>query len=387
MIEHTTQTFADQHSHANPNALDRCRPLSSIIAEVEAIRGAKWDTTLHASELILDDQLRLPDGIGLTEDAVKGLSRLTGLPSTVSTWCAERGYTSHLACFVNDALKGIADEDARTKRPPTRFFSRFRKSDGGDTVCRALFSGSYGLLDNADALAMITRALEAADATEMLARRFYHDGDNLTVSLLLPDSVSLPDSDYGVGLEFSNSEVDGPFSIYGLVYRSQCANGMLYGVREGALYSRRHIGRIDMDEVTLGVKLAVIDALAQGRKSIDAHAAAWKVRVRDPKRLIAHLGKSCRLSRDQTTAWMKGYNSTIEEPHSPEGTLGAVLNGLTFAAKGAAIWERRAMECEAGRLLTPSIGLAFGDLERRWAGLEERAREIKDEEVERIAAL
>jgi hypothetical protein len=45
------------------------------------------------------------------------------------------------------------------------------------------------------------------------------------------------------------------------------------------------------------------------------------------------------------------------------------------------------METEAGRLIAPSIGLALVDLERRWADLEERAREIKSEEVERIAAL
>ena len=84
---------------------------------------------------------------------------------------------------------------------------------------------------------------------------------------------------------------------------------------------------------------------------------------------------------------MKGYEATIREPRSPEGTLGAVLNGLTFAAKNVAPWERRAMETEAGRLLAPSIGLALEDLARRWADLEERAREIKGEEVERIAAL
>ena len=137
----------------------------------------------------------------------------------------------------------------------------------------------------------------------------------------------------------------------------------------------------------MGAKLAVQDALSLGRESIKTHADAWNVRIRNPKRLIAHLGKSGRLSRDQTSAWMKGYESTIKEPRSPEGTLGAVLNGLTFAAKSVAPWERRAMETEAGRLIAPSIGLALVDLERRWADLEERAREIKSEEVERIAAL
>ena len=375
------------HSHASPKALDRCRPLSDIIAEIERSRSGKWDATLSASELALDDRLRLPDGIKLTEEAIKGISRLTGLPSTVSTWCAERGYDSHLSTFVNDALRRMADEDARTKRPSTRFFSRFRRNDDSETVCRAVFSQSYGLLDNHDALGVLTRVLEAADAKDMLARRFSHDGDSMSLSLLLPDVFSLPDSEYGVGCELSNSEVDGPFAIHGFVFRAQCANGMLYGVKEGALYSRRHIGRIDMEEVALGVRLAVVDALNRGRESIDAHAAAWEVKIKDPRKLIAYLGKSGRLSREQTRDWLKGYDRTIEEPRSPGLTAGAVLNGLTNAARNAQPWERRGMELHAGQLLAAGIGAALSDVEARWQELERRSAEVSEEEVEKLEAL
>ena len=383
-----TTNLTQLHSHAVPSALAKCRTLAEVISEVNDARNGKWDATLNAGEVILDHSLCLPDGIRLSDNAVKSLARLTDVPSTVTSWCIDRGYEKQVADFIGDRLREIAREDQRTSRPPTRFFTRFRRAESGETQCRALFTGQYGVLDNHDALSLATRAFESAELSDVVARRVFHNGDDLSVSLLIPDyAVTLPDSDYGVGIEIGNSEVDGPFTVNGFIYRAMCGNGMLLGLREGAEYSRRHVGRIDFDEVLVGVKLAVHDALSLGRESIKTHADAWNVRIRNPKRLIAHLGKSGRLSREQTSAWMKGYEATIREPRSPEGTLGAVLNGLTFAAKTVAPWERRAMETEAGRLIAPSIGLALGDLERRWSDLEERAREIKSEEVERIAAL
>jgi len=383
-----TTNLTQLHSHAAPSALAKCRTLAEVISEVNDARNGKWDATLNAGELILDHSLCLPDGIRLSDNAVKSLARLTDVPSTVTSWCIDRGYEKQVADFIGDRLKEIAREDQRTSRPPTRYFARFGRSDSGEAYCRGMFTGSYGVLDNHDALSVVSRAFEQADLKDVVARRLFHNGDDLSVSLLVPDyAVTLPDSEYGVGIEIGNSEVDGPFCVNGFVYRAMCGNGMLLGVREGTEYSRRHVGRIDLDDVVVGVKLAVLDVLTLGRESIKTHADAWNVRIQNPKRLIAHLGKSGRLSREQTSAWMKGYDSTIEEPRSPEETLGAVLNGLTFAAKGAAPWERRAMESEAGRLLAPSIGLALGDLARRWADLEERAREVKSEEVERIAAL
>ena len=383
-----TNNLTQLHHHASESGLAKCRTLSDVIDEVNNARKGKWDSTLNASELIVDQSLCLPDGIRLTDNAVRSLARLTDVPSTVASWCIERGYESHVAAYVGDRLREIAREDQRTSRPPTRYFARFGCAESGETQCRALFTGQYGVLDNHDALSLATRAFESAELSDVVARRTFHNGDDLSVSLLIPDyAVTLPDSDYGVGIEIGNSEVDGPFTVSGFIYRAMCGNGMLLGLREGAEYSRRHVGRIDFDEVLVGVKLAVHDALSLGRESIKTHAEAWNVRIRNPKRLIAHLGKRSRLSREQTSAWMNGYEATIKEPRSPEGTLGAVLNGLTFAAKSVAPWERRAMETEAGRLIAPSIGLALVDLERRWADLEERAREIKSEEVERIAAL
>ena len=354
-----TTNLNQLHSHAAPTALAKSRTLSDVITEVNDARKGKWDATLNAGELVIDHALCLPDGIVLTDNAVKSLARLTEIPSTVVSWCIDRGYQAQVAEFIGDRLKEIAREDLRTSRPPTRYFARFGRSESGETYCRGMFTGSYGVLDNHDALSVVSRAFEQADLKDVVARRLFHDGDDLSVSLLIPDyAVTLPDSEYGVGIEVGNSEVDGPFSVNGFIYRAMCGNGMLLGVREGAEYSRRHVGRIDLDDIAAGVRLAVQDALALGRKSIEVHANAWSVRIRNPKKLIVHLGKSGRLTREQTSAWIKGYDSTIEEPRSPEETLGAVLNGLTFAAKSAAPWERRAMESEAGRLLSPGIGLA-----------------------------
>jgi hypothetical protein len=383
MIKQTREDLQALHSHAAPSTLVDCLSMDDLFSEVQRAAAGKWDTVLSAAEIVLDGELRLPDGIPLTETAIKSACRLGGIPSTVATWCNEGGYSTHVGEYINNSFSKIAYQDAETGRPPSRYFARFRKDSTGKTVCRALFSGSYGLLDNLNAVDILGDAIKGALFRDVVVRRFSHDGDSLSVSLLLPDYViTLPDSDYGCGIEVTNSEVDGPFTVGGFTYRAQCKNGMLLGVSEGLGFKRRHSGRIDLDNIKATTRIAVHTAIEGGRKSLLAQERAWKIKIADPRRLIAYLCKQGRLNREHARQWMQGYEETIQEPRSPAGTVGALLNGLTRAARTSLLPERRLLEGEAGRLLAPGIALDLSRMDARWRDWEVRAQELKDYEID-----
>jgi hypothetical protein len=65
------------------------------------------------------------------------------------------------------------------------------------------------VLDNLDALEFIADALPSgSNLNDALASHFFNNGDDIQGNILLPDYIKeQPDSDYGVGISFRNSEI------------------------------------------------------------------------------------------------------------------------------------------------------------------------------------
>ena len=147
------------------------------------------------------------DGTRISKSGINNLRMFTDMPSTMISYMDERGYHSELVKFLNDAL-AIRESQWKSKGKEARDFRcRMRTNEAGDEYIRAIVSERYGVIDNHEVMDILKNALPS-NIDEALASHIDHDGDDMFGNILLPDYMkSEPDSDYGVGIAFKNSEI------------------------------------------------------------------------------------------------------------------------------------------------------------------------------------
>ena len=276
------------HRHVAKVWQDKCTPLAQFIDAVKAQAPSKSDVNKLESEIRLKDSETLIDGTPLNESGMNSLRMFTEIPSSMVSFLQEREYNDDLVKYVNAELDRRENEWNGKGKDARSFLVRTRKDDTGNDVIRAIVSERYGVIDNHEAMEIIANSLPSLD--DALASHIFNDGDDIYGNILLPDHMkSEPDSDYGVGIAFKNSEIrNSTFRISPFLFRAICLNGMIWGRQNSNItVNQKHLGKIDLVELQEQVRFAIQVALTEGTDLLTLMGHAKQVKVENPLATIA----------------------------------------------------------------------------------------------------
>lgn len=357
------------------------QPLAEVMQRLRESHERKFDEVLGLEQMRLDPDLRLlHNGAQLTPRGFAALAQLVEIPNVAVHWLKTH-YGPELGRFVNDQIGRLSSE-TQACGADRRVFVRFR-GDAEQLYCRALFSDRYGRLDNWPIMEILVNSLTRQEQASAQAHRLWYDGDELITALFWPGcDRQVGGEAYKVGVHLQNSEV-GTYRLQlsAYVVRKTCQNGALVNSSLGDFVSRRHIGRIDMAEISLGVKAAVACAMERADKAIQQLEYSRCIPVGDGERTILQASRELKLTKDQTRAWLRGHEQTLDEPGVGEVSVFSIVNGLTKGAQNPGFEPtcRAYLESLAGRILAPSLGSSESAMSNWWNDLQVRARSVSDE--------
>lgn len=381
------------HRHVAKVWQDKCVSLEKFYDVLKAQQVSKVDVVKPESAIRLKDSGTLLDGTPLTKSGMNSLRLFTDIPSSMISFMEERGYNDELVRFVNDELNRREQEWQNKGKDSREFRVRTRHDDDGNTVARAIVSERYGVIDNLEAMEMIIDALPTKDAIkDALASHLHNDGDDMFGNLLLPDNIkSEPDSDYGVGIAFRNSEVrNSTFKVSPFLFRAICLNGMIWGRQNSDIrVNQRHMGNIDKQELREEVRRAIVVALSQGNDLLTLLGHSKRVEVKNPEQVIAQLSRDNKMTIAQGKLWHKGYLQSLQEANGQahDRTAFGIVNGLTRSAQDYTGSTREQMETIASAILAPAIDADLQAISKRWGLISERAKSLDDDTVRQYAYL
>ena len=377
----------ETHKHVAKIWQDKCVSLESFYSTLKAQDANKVDVVKAESAIRLKDSSTLLDGTPLTKSGMNSLRLFTDIPSSMISFMEERGYNDELVKFVNDELNRREQDWSNKGKDSREFRVRTRHDDDGNPVARAIVSERYGVIDNLEAMEMIIDALPSKDAIkDALASHLHNDGDDMFGNLLLPDNIkSEPDSDYGVGIAFRNSEVrNSTFKVSPFLFRAICLDGMIWGRQDSSIkVNQRHMGNIDKQELREEVRRAIVVALSQGNDLLALLGHSKHVEVKNPEQVIAQLSRDNKMTIAQGKLWHKGYLESLQEAsgHSHDRTAFGIVNGLTRSAQQYTGSTREQMETIASAILAPAIDADLQTISKRWGLISERAKSLDDDTV------
>jgi len=378
------------HRHVAKVWQDKCTPFADFVSTVKEQSKHKEDIVKKESEIRLLDANTLLDGTPLTKSGLNSLRGFTDVPSSMVSFLQEREYDEELVKFLNKELDRRETTWNHSGKEPRDFRVRVRHDDEGNDVIRAIVSERYGVIDNSEAMDMVVNALPSLK--DALASHIFNDGDDIYGNVLLPDYMkSEPDSDYGVGIAFRNSEIrNSTFKISPFLFRAICLNGMIWGrqdAKDEINVNQRHMGKIDLKELQEQVTNAVKSALTQGNDLLTLMSLSKQVKVENPLATIALLARDQKMTIEQGKLWHKGYLDSLHEAngHVHENTAFGIVNGLTRASQDYKGSMREQMETQASFILAPSIDSDLQAISKRWGMISERAKLEKEKTINQYA--
>ena len=376
------------HRHVAKQWQSKCTQFADFVQTVKEQSASKYDLVVPESNVRLKDSNTLTNDMTLTKSGLNCLRAFTDVPSSMISFLEERGYGEDLTRFVNNELD-LREKDWFDGGKDSREFRiRVRKDDDGADNVRAIVSGRYGVIDNHEAVEMIANALPSL--TDALASHISNDGDDIFGNVLLPDYMkSEPDSDYGVGIAFRNSEIkNSTFKVSPFLFRAICLNGMIWG-RENSKnqINQKHLGNINRAELQEQVTNAVIEALSQGNDLLTLLGYSKQVKVDRPLQVIAQLSINEGLTIEQGRAWHKGYLESLNEASGDlhERSAFGVINGLTRSAQEYKGSMRENMETIATKILSPAINSDLQAISKRWGRISDNANQLQGNIVQKYS--
>lgn len=402
----------------------KCIPVSEFAADVKEQQKFKFDRLMGANELRLSDDLRLSDGTSFTlnglmtmprnamkQGFVEYLAKDLGDYGNVSESDATRA-KSDLAHYLNlelDHLSAQRDttlstrlakkqaqlaesgivpslskklkaeiQDLETRLKESKKFTvRTRNDDDGNQVVRYVASERYGVINNDTVMDIISGALPGGWG-DSLASHAWNDGDSMIGNVLLPDYIkNRPDSEYGIGISFKNSEIGRyRFEICPFLFRAICLNGCIWGRSNSVIgIDKKHLGEINLDEIKMQVQEAVKLALAEGEQVLCLFDKSKEITVENQTELVASLSKEYKLTIPQGRAWLKGIEA------EPGDTVFHTIQGLTKAAQGFTGDARTTMETTAGMILAPSLDADIDAIASMWDKFSLRAESLTEDQL------
>jgi hypothetical protein len=364
------------------SAFGEYRTLTSFVEELSTEQ--KFDELRTFSGLKLDSRCRFIDGgASLTKTAMDGLCRLTGLPPSMVAWLQDNDYRGDLATYINSKLLERDCDDQFSNRPSKRVLTRFRKnSEDGSDIARALFSDRYAALDSSMLLQMVSSALTYEEQKHAAVTTLDYDGDELLCNMVWPgcDRVVGGES-YRVGISISNSETGvRRLQIRPWVGRLVCSNNLIVNSPISDGVSKRHVGRIDLTQLSTSIRTTVGSALALADRALVQLDAGRQIGLENVEKIIVSLGRENGLTIEQVRRWVMGHEQTLCEASTGGVSAFSVVNGLTRSVQQPEVsaTERAQLEAMAGRITAPNLEATFTEIEASWRRTELKANLLSD---------
>lgn len=403
---------------------NKCIPVSEFAADIKEQQKQKFDKLMGVDELRLSDELKLADGTGFTTNGLMTMPR-NAMKQGVVEYLAEslgeygnvsdddiRRAKSDLAHYLNIELDHVSAQRETTLStrlakkqnqlqepnltPSTakrlkldileletrlqeskKFTVRTRNDDDGNQVIRYVASERYGVINNDTVMDIISGSLPGGWG-DSLASHAWNDGDSMIGNVLIPDYVkNRPDSEYGIGISFKNSEIGRyRFEICPFLFRAICLNGCIWGRSNSVIgIDKKHLGEINLDEIKIQVQNAVKLALAEGEQVLELFDVSKEITVENQPQLVASLAKEFKLTIPQGRAWL---NAIGDEPGE---TVFHTIQGLTKASQSFTGDVRQTMEETAGLILAPSLTANIDAIASMWEKFSVRAESLTPEQV------
>lgn len=221
---------------------------------------------------------------------------------------------------------------------------------GKDKTIRAVLSDDFMLYDNKHLVAALLPVLSELENRGVPhdVKKYYLDDESLWVDVTFP-SISRPDlGGLEGGIRVGNSEV-GVRSVtcWSLVWRLVCSNGLMAWGKGKQLFKKVHRGRLDSDEVSERLSVAISASLESSDDLMDKLAASASEAVPDIEAVIERIVKRRNLSQEFAQAM---YAVMVSE-RDTYGSLFGLVNAMTQSAKLYKGDRRVQVEQEASRLL------------------------------------
>lgn len=363
------QPSTETHRHVAEVWQRHCVPVDQLMSTLREKEARIEDIWLKAQDINLDGDFKL-NGMSLTPFALTGLARYTDCPAVMLSYLTDKGYSQQAADHLNREIGDLGNR---------QFLVRTIGDATGTTHIRAFCSDRYAVFDNADALQLVVDAFPRGAVEDVLACHIDDDGDSFRAMLLTPDYIqTYPDSDYGVGVSLQNSEVGlVPFGLDSMSFRAVCQNGCVHGSAIHGSLSRKHQGKIDLNELRLDIKRTVVDALDHGRDAMRVVQYLKTIQVPRLNETITMLSRENGLDKAESKAWLVGVEKTLTEPRFDwEGTAFALVQGLTRSARDSSGMRRAHMERTADRIISPADMSGTDVIRNHWRQVNDRAENV-----------
>jgi hypothetical protein len=379
----------EDHRHVSRIWQDKCIPFRDFVKDQREESNRKMDEV----RWIRDLEVRKGDlttGEGLSDTARAHLCGFLGIPPLYlrRLW-TDKSTTEERVKLADHNINTLLQEEGENGN--REVYLRMRElgeDEEGEKkkICRAVVSMKYGFLDNVEIAEMLWDALPSGRESA-LASHLWDSGDKVIGNILLPDRMkSYPDSDYGVGIHFANSEDKSRlFVVRPFLFRAICLNGCIWGKRDMktqllSSIHKKHLGEIDTKQLAELIKQVVQVALSEGEQLYRLMDISREIEVQSPQGVIAHVTSSNTnsLTKAEGKAWWEGYQ--VE----PDGNAFGIINGLTRAAQEYTGEKRDEMETLAGSMLSPNLYANKGRVESSWDLWNKNANYMIENDEEKV---
>jgi hypothetical protein len=336
----TAAQIKQKGTHVNKDWWKRCLTYDQVMESTQRAAEDRCDVVVPSEAIkavaVGSDIMFNVNGQNFkpTDWALSQFSQRANVPS--STIIA--GLREQEDCDEIDAavMAAIANNALRRIDADKKFRLRTYKSDN---TLRAFVTDKYAPIDNRWYLDVLHEFVP-----EGMFSHWRSDEDTLFGNILLPDTIidysGGDDSDYGGMLSIGNCEIGKRrLSQFPSVFRSICFNGNIWGKVEGKGIRRRHIGRIDFDEM----KTAIAENIQLQLPLISGHierflATKQMVSNVSMMKVIAAIVEDTKITKrqgaevfNQWTTEESGFNSLFGVINAIT-RAGQLYDGLTYVA-------------------------------------------------------
>jgi hypothetical protein len=243
-----------------------------------------------------------------------------------------------------------------------------------DGTCRAFVTDKYAPIDNRWYLDQLRDNLP-----EGRLSHWRGDEDTIFGNILLPDTIidygQSDDSDYGGMLSIGNCEIGKRrISQVPSLFRSICLNGCIWGQCKGTEIKKRHIGEIDLQELSYAIYENIEAQLPLLEAGVRKLLALRELEVEDAKmqQVFATVAMDHKLTKKEVSEVFRQWGQFERDDRNLFGVVNAVTRaGQTLDNMS---WVR--FDGIGGSLMDTS--------ESRWAGILNRAGSLQDKDLEKI---
>ena len=388
---HEGQDMAAKQGFGNVSKLwyDKTISYDDGMELLESDRGHRQDHLVTRSQMLFD--VRPIDGrikFGVEIDDQFYVPTDHSLTQMVSKSCNGKGtgFVRSLVDNLHNAKEEVKIErdiqDAQTvlsivrngiRRTPIDTKFKVRCHDGGSM--RAFLSEKYAEVDNRWYLDQIKNIVPAGRLSHWRG-----DSDTIFGNVLIPDTIrEEDDSEYGGMVSIGNCEI-GKRNVLSLpsLFRAICMNGCIWDQTKGFEIKVRHIGEINLAELSLKLRNnieAQIPLIPTGIQRL----LGIRTMVTDGvpvKNLIAATAETHNVDKRGASAILASWVADESKIAPVERSLFDIVNSVTRAGQS--------MDNQSWVKYDELGGLLVNYSERQWSNLKSRAESYEDKDFTRI---